>query len=109
LGFLVDAQLPPALARWIATSGPSAEHVFDLELASASDDAIWQRAHDTSAVILTKDEDFSILVQLSESGPTVVWIRLGNVRTRALLDECAKHWRTVVDAIERGDRLVEMA
>jgi predicted nuclease of predicted toxin-antitoxin system len=107
--FLVDAQLPPALARWLTGSGHAAEHVFDLELATAPDDVIWQRAHETSAVIVTKDEDFSVRVQLSKTGPSVVWIRLGNIRTKALLDQCVTHWPSVVDAIERGERLVEMA
>jgi hypothetical protein len=27
--FIVDAQLPPALARWLAEQGHEAEHVFD--------------------------------------------------------------------------------
>jgi predicted nuclease of predicted toxin-antitoxin system len=83
--------------------------VFDLGLATASDDIIWQRAHETSAVIVTKDEDFSVRVQLSRNGPAVVWIRLGNARTKALLERCTAHWPAVIDAIERGDRLVELA
>lgn len=28
--FLVDAQLPPALARWLAAQGHEAEHVGDI-------------------------------------------------------------------------------
>jgi predicted nuclease of predicted toxin-antitoxin system len=30
--FLVDAQLPPALARWLAAQGHEAAHVGDLGL-----------------------------------------------------------------------------
>lgn len=33
--FLVDAQLPPALARWIAAQGHEARHVADLGMAGA--------------------------------------------------------------------------
>jgi predicted nuclease of predicted toxin-antitoxin system len=43
--FLVDAQLPPALARWIEEKGHVAEHVRDVGLASATDDAIWRFAY----------------------------------------------------------------
>jgi predicted nuclease of predicted toxin-antitoxin system len=38
--FLVDAQLPPALARWIESQGQVAQHVADLGLADASDRSI---------------------------------------------------------------------
>jgi len=38
--FLVDAQLPPALARWLAAKGQEAEHVGDKEMQGASDTAI---------------------------------------------------------------------
>jgi predicted nuclease of predicted toxin-antitoxin system len=39
--FIVDAQLPPALARWLAAKGHEAEHVADLQMEAASDAAIW--------------------------------------------------------------------
>ncbi len=32
--FLVDAQLPPALARWLAANGHAAEHVADRQMES---------------------------------------------------------------------------
>jgi len=53
--FLVDAQLPPALARWLAAKGHAAEHVADCEMQAASDAAIWAFAVEASAVIVTKD------------------------------------------------------
>jgi predicted nuclease of predicted toxin-antitoxin system len=39
--FLIDAQLPPVLARWIESQGHTAQHVADLQMADASDRAIW--------------------------------------------------------------------
>jgi predicted nuclease of predicted toxin-antitoxin system len=35
--FIVDAQLPPALARWLVRQGHEAEHVADRLLATAPD------------------------------------------------------------------------
>ena len=35
--FLVDAQLPPGLARWLVARGHEADHVFDIGLGAASD------------------------------------------------------------------------
>jgi predicted nuclease of predicted toxin-antitoxin system len=42
--FVVDAQLPPALAKYVASQGHQAEHVFDLDMAGAEDSAIWDYA-----------------------------------------------------------------
>lgn len=39
--FLVDAQLPPALARYLTAAGHQAEHVYDIDMGEASDLAIW--------------------------------------------------------------------
>ncbi|MBY6243489.1 DUF5615 family PIN-like protein [Methylosinus sp. Sm6] len=57
--FLVDAQLPPALARWLVAVGDEAEHVSDVGLGGARDDAIWRFALACGAVVVTKDEDFA--------------------------------------------------
>ena len=58
--FLVDAQLPPALARRIEALGHKAEHVADCDLASAPDSLIRDHAERVGAVIVTKDEDFAV-------------------------------------------------
>lgn len=42
--FLVDAQLPPALARWMVEQGHEASHVVDHGLGEASDASIWAAA-----------------------------------------------------------------
>ena len=42
--FLVDNQLPAALAAWLRQQGHEAEHVLDFQLAQAKDNPIWQHA-----------------------------------------------------------------
>ena len=83
--FLVDAQLPPALARYLSAAGHHAQHVSDLGLERAADREIWARARDSGSVIITKDEDFLTLRVLQPSGPAVVWIRIGNTTRDALI------------------------
>ena len=107
--FLVDAQLPPALARRLAERGHSAEHVRDHGLAGASDDAIWHHAEATGAIIVTKDEDFARWKVLRVGGPRVVWIRLRNTRRRELRDWFDAILPDLVCALERGEDLVEIA
>jgi len=78
LRFLVDAQLPPALARWIADRGHQAEHVLDVGLQAAGDTAVWEHARQEAAVIVSKDEDFVDRWLLTDAPATLIWIRRGN-------------------------------
>jgi uncharacterized protein with PIN domain len=59
VNFLVDAQLPPELARWLADQGHSAQHVYNVGLARAEDFLIWNHALGVDGIIVTKDEDFA--------------------------------------------------
>jgi predicted nuclease of predicted toxin-antitoxin system len=106
--FLIDANLPPALARWLVGEGHEAHHVRDFGLEDKLDREIWQRARDINACIVTKDEDFVLLHALDRSGPAVIWIRIGNTVRRALLQRLPALWPGVVAAIERGEKIVEV-
>lgn len=106
--FLVDAQLPPALARWLASKGHAAEHVADVGLASASDTEIWNHALVVGAVIVSKDEDFAQRKFLASEGPAVVWVRLPNTRRRELLVWFDGVLPQVLRALERGETLIEI-
>jgi predicted nuclease of predicted toxin-antitoxin system len=106
--FVIDAQLPPALARRLEALGHHAEHVADRGLVSASDDAIRDYAASVDAVIVTKDEDF-VVRRLLAGGPPVVWMRMGNTRRAALLARVEADLPAIVAALERGETLVEIA
>jgi predicted nuclease of predicted toxin-antitoxin system len=105
--FVVDAQLPPALARRLESLGHTAEHVADLGLASASDNEIRDYAARVGAAIVTKDEDFAIRRLLAE-GPAVVWLRVGNTRRVVLLARVEAELPAIVAALERGETLIEI-
>ncbi|MCU0796295.1 MAG: DUF5615 family PIN-like protein [Akkermansiaceae bacterium] len=51
--FVVDAQLPPALARLLTAHGHQAEHVADIGLRDADDSPIWLYALQQQAIIIT--------------------------------------------------------
>jgi predicted nuclease of predicted toxin-antitoxin system len=107
--FLVDAQLPPALARWLVGRGHVAEHVADLAMATRSDREIWQRAVALGAVIVTKDQDFASRRATEMDGPPIVWLRCGNTRRHELLTWFDQQFSSVVAALERGEILIEIA
>jgi predicted nuclease of predicted toxin-antitoxin system len=106
--FLVDAQLPPALARWLAERGYTAEHVFDLGMAGAGDRDIWAYAGQVGAVIVTKDEEFAERRARTGGGPSIVWIRVGNTSRRELLTWFRFRLAVIVEALERGEPLIEI-
>lgn len=82
LRFIVDAQLPPALARFLTDSGYPSEHVHDFAAEAYPDAQLWDRALAMNAVIVTKDEDFAIRSVRDSAPPAIVWVRLGNTRTK---------------------------
>ena len=104
--FLVDAQLPPALARWLAAQGHKAEHVGEVGLLAAPDAAIAARAERTGAVLVSKDEDF-LLLRLPDRFP-LLWLRCGNATNRALTAWLEPRWSQVEEHLANGDRLVEV-
>ncbi len=74
----------------------------------APDRVIWRRACELDACIVTKDEDFVLLQALDRVGPTIVWIRIGNAVRDVLLRRVPEVWPAVVDAIRRGEKVVEV-
>lgn len=104
--FLVDAQLPPALCRWLRARGHEAEHVAELGMLAAADTMIAARAEDTAAILISKDEDFLIL-RLPDRF-AFVWMRVGNATNRALEDWLSARWPVAEHMLATGERLVEM-
>jgi predicted nuclease of predicted toxin-antitoxin system len=51
--FLVDNQLPPALARFVQFDlGTEAAHVADMDLEEASDAELWDYASRTDSILI---------------------------------------------------------
>lgn len=98
--FLVDAQLPPALARWLADQGHEAEHVVDIGMAAASDTAIWEQAKVAGAAIKRNMQ--------TGSSPAIVWLRIGNTRRTTLLEWFEPLLPQIVNALEDGEILIEV-
>lgn len=107
--FLVDSQLPPALARWLTAAGHPSEHVADVGMAAASDPSVWAYAVRTGAVIITKDQDFAVHRIMSDAlTPGVVWLRIGNSRRAELLRWFEPLLPAILSALGEGMRLIEV-
>ena len=104
--FLVYAQLPPGLCRWLKARSHQAEHVFDLGLHCASDAEVARRAEDLGAILVTKDEDF-LTLRLPDRFP-LLWVRCGNATNRALAAWLEARWEQVEALLTRGERVIEL-
>jgi predicted nuclease of predicted toxin-antitoxin system len=106
--FLVDAQLPPALARWLREAGHDAAHLEDVGLREATDSAIWAHALQGGAVIVTKDEDFAARSAHAANSPVIVWLRVGNTTNRVLRAWVEPRLPGIAQLLAQGSRLVEV-
>jgi predicted nuclease of predicted toxin-antitoxin system len=104
--FLVDEQLPPALARFFAAKGFDCQHVRDIALERASDRQIWEYAVAAGWIVVSKDADFLAHAVRSQDGG-LLWARLGNCRTRPLLEAFERQWEKIQERFEAGESVIE--
>ncbi|MCO5053721.1 MAG: DUF5615 family PIN-like protein [Verrucomicrobiae bacterium] len=106
--FLIDAQLPPALARWLREAGHDAKHVEDVNLREAEDSPIWRYALENQTILITKDEDFAARAKQSGNAPVIVWLRVGNVSNRVLRQWLLPQLPQILTWIEQEVRVLEI-
>ena len=106
--FLVDHQLPPALARFLQRQGHEAEHVRELGLKDADDAVIWREGISNEQIVISKDEDFWYLAITPGSTGRFIWVRIGNCRKQALIETFERRLASIVAALESGIRILEI-
>ncbi len=106
--FLIDNQLPEALARHLRTNGLDAAHVLACGLDEADDATVWRFAEEEQRVIVSKDEDFFHLASHPQAAVQVVWVRLGNCRKATLLATFDALLPRILEALAAGSRVVEV-
>lgn len=106
--FLVDAQLPPALAQWLGEHGCSATPVRELGLRESDDGSIWNFATAGHWTVLTKDEDFVARCISNPAAPPVVWLRIGNCTNRVLFTWLEPLLPEIKNRLSQGEKLIEL-
>lgn len=101
--YLIDVNLPRYFSIW---SGEEFAFVADLD-AKWTDTQIWQYASASLSTIVTKDADFSDRVLLSDGGPHVIHLRVGNMRMRDFHVLLSSVWKQVCSLSEKN-RLVQV-
>jgi predicted nuclease of predicted toxin-antitoxin system len=108
VNFLVDNQLPPALAHFIESEFQTkAMHVADLGLRDASDSEVWRYVSTNDLILISKDEDFANMV-LQIPTAKLIWVRVGNCRRAFLLDLFRRVWPRIIERLKSGDLFIEI-
>ena len=83
--FIVDAQLPRRLARWLAARGHDVLHTLDLADGNRTpDEEIIDLACRDDRIVVTKDADFVSSHLLRGRPPSLLLVATGNMGNAAL-------------------------
>ena len=104
--FLVDAQLPRRVAKWLREAGHDALHTLDLPDGNGtSDDLVNERAGQDGRVVITKDADFVNTHLLRGQPEKLLVISTGNITNVALEALLVPNIPAIVAALTTGSYL----
>ncbi|MBP9838205.1 MAG: DUF5615 family PIN-like protein [Proteobacteria bacterium] len=106
--FLIDNQLPRNLTTFIRSKGYDSKHVSEIGLSSARDIEIYRYAVLNDYIIISKDEDFFHLVNNSKDVIQLLWVRLGNCRSKFLNDYFNLTWHQIVEYLNAKERIIQL-
>jgi predicted nuclease of predicted toxin-antitoxin system len=103
VNFLVDAQLPARLARFLTEAGHEALHTSELPDGNRTADGEINRLADAGRrVLVTKDRDFRDSHLLRGTPRQLLIVTTGNITNDDLLALFATHLDDVVNALHEG-------
>jgi predicted nuclease of predicted toxin-antitoxin system len=104
--FLIDAQLPLALAHFIRWNGSECLHAFDLPLKDRTPDSeIRKICLLEGFILITKDRDFLDSHLLRKIPPKLLLISTGNISNRILLEILKQNWQLIQGLFEENNLL----
>jgi predicted nuclease of predicted toxin-antitoxin system len=92
---LFDENLSHRLVRELADVYPDSAHVRDVGLRGAEDRRIWDYAAERDLLLTSKNTDFYQRSLVFGAPPKVIWLRIGNAPTLAIV-ELLRHRRPVI-------------
>src|SRR5215218_9737991 len=105
----IDAQMSPAIAAWVSGNFPlTAAAIRDLGLRDAEDEEIFQAARRENAIVMTKDNDFVLLLDRLGPPPQVIWVTCGNTSNARLKEILTNTLPKALELLKSGEELVEI-
>lgn len=91
--FLIDQNISFRIIPLISTQFKNCHHIKEFDLINKNDSEIFEYAKKNNFdAIITSDEDFYNIVQISKPPPKIIWLRTGNVSTKYLSDVLLKNF-----------------
>ncbi len=101
--YRIDVNLPRYVSIW---ANDDCRFVVDID-AKWTDTQIWRHAAEFALTIVTKDADFSDRVLITDEGPRVIHLRVGNLRMRDFHALLSGRWIEICQLSE-NHRLVQV-
>ena len=101
---LFDHNLSSTLIGRLADIFPQSDHVFHLGMDQSDDIEICNFAAQNVFIIVTKDADYSELLNLRVVSPAIVWIRKGNCST-AHVEEILRANAAQILSLDANDKV----
>jgi predicted nuclease of predicted toxin-antitoxin system len=108
----LDAHLKPEVAEWITIAfGVPAIALRRLCMQAATDREVCEAARLSAddVVVMTKDHDFVERVNRFGPPPRVIWLTIGNTKTRVLKDVLSKSLTPAMAKLMQGAAIVEIS
>ncbi len=102
--FIVDAQLPKKLARWLSAKGYDVIHTLDLpDKNRTSDQQISELSLKEQRIVISKDSDFFDRFFLKLEPFKLIYLTVGNISTEALISLFEKNLEYIIREIETNN------
>lgn len=99
--FIVDAQLPKSLSRFLNEKGHDAIHTLDLSARNATDDSIINEISlKEERVVISKDSDFYDRFFRILEPYKLLYLTTGNITNKVLLSIFDKNLERIVNQLE---------
>jgi predicted nuclease of predicted toxin-antitoxin system len=101
--FIVDAQLPKSLARFLKEQGFDTLHTLDLPLKNATgDNYINQLSIQEQRIVISKDSDFFDTFMAKQEPYKLLYLTVGNMRNNQLISLFANNLAMIIKELQNG-------
>lgn len=109
--YIIDAQLPRSLAKWMILAGYEAIHTLDLPRQNDTTDSeiIRIASVDKVTVIVSKDKDFPEQRIIKGLPEKLLWVTTGNIKNNQLLKIFENEFGRINSLFEEGNLFIELS
>ncbi|KOH45158.1 DUF5615 family PIN-like protein [Sunxiuqinia dokdonensis] len=99
---LFDQNISFRITKKLTVLFPECRHVSDCGLMNCEDHEIWEYAQKNDYSIVTFDSDFYDISVIDGHPPKIIWIRIGNLTTKDIVQLLTKN-KAVIDKFIDSD------